>query len=171
MIKSIKLKGLKQLPFELLRFVRLFFHSRKPVFEQLETCTLVVEQKPLLLICWRNKFRYSVHVKAAKFSRYEKSGMHIVKLPLGINELNITLRSGWRKTVYPILLTSVPVPAEWLIEWIADTGMIKLPVVYDFRGAPRFSAELCMPAIVSLVGHSEINIPYVEIRRLQYDQP
>lgn len=125
------------------RLLRFFFRFRKPAFTELEVSDWVVAEKPLALIGWQMRRRYSIFIAGTSFHNNQRSGLFLVALPDGLSELSIILRSGWRKRTYRIVLKKISIPEQQLKEIITDD----LPVVKSFRIAIDFSLQTNLPVL------------------------
>lgn len=153
------------------RFIRLFFHFRKPAFESMEVCNLVVQQKPILLIGWKNRYRYSVHVKAAKFNNYQLQGIHLLKVSSQFNEVVIVLRSAWRSTYYKMPVYSIWIPPEVLAEILSQPDRLRTPAVNDFHVTTAITVEVKKQQIESAVFSIQTVFPRIEVKSFTYEQP
>lgn len=133
----------KKIWIAIVRLLRFFFRFRKPAFTVLEVNDWVVAEKPLALIGWQMRRRYSVFVAGTNFHNNQRSGLFLIALPEGLTEISVTIRSGWRKNVYRFPLKRISIPQEQLRAIIAGD----LPVVESFQIAVDLSLKTSWPLL------------------------
>lgn len=133
----------KKIWIAIVRLLRFFFRFRKPAFTVLEVNDWVVAEKPLALIGWQMRRRYSVFVAGTNFHNNHRSGLFLIALPEGLTEISVTIRSGWRKNVYRFSLKRISIPQEQLTAIIAGD----LPVVESFRISVDLSLKTSWPLL------------------------
>lgn len=126
----------------IVRLLRFFFRFGKPAFTLLEVSDWIVAEKPLALIRWQMRRRYSVFIAGTGFHTNQRSGLFLIALPRGLTALSVIVRSGWRKSVYRVVLKMVSIPQEQLTAIVAGD----LPVIEPFLMAVDFSLRTDWPA-------------------------
>jgi len=158
---------LKRIWIAIIRLLRFLFHFRKPAFTELDVNDWVVAEKPLALIRWQMRRRYSIFIAGTSFHNNQRSGLFLVALPEGLSELSITLRSGWRKRVYGVALKKVSIPEQQLKEIVTDD----LPVVKSFRIAVDFSLQTSLPLLTCQVPRLTPSVRPIHVDPFLYNQP
>lgn len=133
----------KKIWIAIVRLLRFFFRFRKPVFVVLEVSDWVVAERPLALIRWQMRRRYSVFIAGTHFHNNQQSGLFLIALPERLTELSVIIRSGWRKNVYRFVLKKVSIPQDQLTVIIAGD----LTVVESFELSVDFSLKTNWPIL------------------------
>jgi|GEM_PF-5479793 len=91
---------------------RTIIHFRKPATVSIDYIPLLVQQKPVLLLCWNFPHAYSLRVKPINRTYHQAAGSYIIRLEENCNEITLSIRSFWRRTLLKLKLVKVMI--SWL---------------------------------------------------------
>ena len=80
------------------RPLRFLFVFKKPVFIQMDYVDLVVDNRPLFVVCWYATSLYKLKIKPVKRSFFKKQGSFILQIPKETDVVEIIASNFWRRT-------------------------------------------------------------------------
>lgn len=150
---------------------RTIIHFRKPATVSIDYIPLLIQQKPVLLLCWSFPHAYSLRLKPLKKTYHQASGAYILRLKEDCDELTLTIKSFWRKTTLKLKL--VPVPATPVMLQMLERNLaisISLQMVTPLTTKTAFDLRKPVQKIVSLNIKPTISTFYIDADKLKIDQ-
>lgn len=152
------------------QFIRLVFHFRRPQ-AVIECCQLVVEQRPILLVSWRMRYRYKLSIPEANFERFTRTGTYLIQLPDAISQIHIVIRSGWRRQQQFLQLQAIPASHAMLQQLVSPTQSMQWPVISDFKIAVNFRVCTILPELQVRPPQVELRSISLQVSTFHYQQP
>ena len=145
------------------RFLRLLFHFRAPSLEDLDYIDVVVTQKPLLLISWNSKHPYLIKIPAVKKRYYTHSGSILIKLPTGLESIEIILWSLWRKRTYVLAINSIAIDPREFREYMNSYKILNSSMLHTFEFTVSTAFSIRLPELKINKSEAKLAIPYIRV--------
>jgi hypothetical protein len=157
MLKNFKLRR------RVYRCIQLLFHFRRPRVEFLDYIDVVVTQKPLLLISWTSKYPYLFEIPIVRKRYYTCSGSVLIKLPTGLETIEIIVRSLWRRRTYILHLKSFAIDSRTFGEYMNSYKILNSSNLHDFDFNVSTGFSIQLPEVKIYKTQPKIAIPSFSI--------
>ena len=139
------------------RCLRLLFHYRAPKLEHLDYLDVVVAQNPLLLISWNTKYPYLIKIPIVKKRYYTRSGSVLLKLPAGLQSIDVHVWSLWRKRTYVLAINSIAIDTGTFREYMSSHYILNSSILHNFEFTASTAFSIKLPAVKIYKTHPKIS--------------